>query len=183
MILPIRTKITLALPEIFQPFLPQSIDSTFATASIADTVRIWNWHYYAGPLWVVGMLCFLGWHIFQHLRFLFAIKRWSEEIEDSDVLEQFALTKGELRIRNHITIKFCPCIKTPMMIGLLHPAVLLPQVDFSQNELPLILKHELVHYKRKDLWYKTLMMIALAIHWFNPVVHLMVKSEIGRAHV
>ena len=69
------------------------------------------------------------------------------------------------------------------MIGLLHPAVLLPQVDFSQNELPLILKHELVHYKRKDLWYKTLMMIALAIHWFNPVVHLMVKSVLSLCEI
>lgn len=177
LILPVRAKITLTLPEVFHPNLPQSINAaTSGTAAIADTVKVWDYYQYAVLLWVAGVLCFLGWHLFQHLHFLSAVRRWSEDIESADVLEQFNLTKVELRIRDRITIKSCACIKTPMVIGLLHPVVLLPQINFSRDELPLILKHELVHYKRKDLWYKVLMMIALAIHWFNPVVHIMARS-------
>ena len=179
LILPVRAKITLTLPEVFLPILPRSIDAAASgTVDIADTVKTWDWHQYAGLLWAAGVLCFLGWHLFQHLRFLSAVRRWSEDIKDSAILKQFILTKAELGIRDRITIKSCACIKTPMMIGLLHPVVLLPQIDFSQDELPLILKHELVHYKRKDLWYKVLTMIASAIHWFNPVVHIMVGSAL-----
>lgn len=177
LVLPIRLKISITLPEAFQPILLQATDTATPGAAMAvNAVKTWEWHQYAGLLWAVGTFVFLAWHLFQYLHFLSAVKRWSEDIKSSDVLEQFALAKAKLGIRNHITIKSCACIKTPMVIGLLHPVGLLPQIDFSQDELPLILKHELVHYKRKDLWYKALMMLALAIHWFNPVVHLMVRA-------
>ena len=184
LILPVRTKITVSLPEVFQAVLPQSMAATASgTAVIADTVKTWDWHQHAGLLWAVGVLCFLGWHLFQHFRFLSAIRRWSEKTEDACVLKQFALTKAELKIREHIAIKSCACIKTPMVVGLLRPVVLLPQYGFSPDELSLILKHELVHYKRKDLWYKVLIMIASAIHWFNPVVHLMTKSVMSLCEI
>ncbi|MCM3700046.1 M56 family metallopeptidase [Paenibacillus macerans] len=39
-----------------------------------------------------------------------------------------------------------------------------------------MLKHELIHFKRKDLWYKSLVFVAAAMHWFNPAVYLMAKS-------
>jgi photosystem II stability/assembly factor-like uncharacterized protein len=60
-----------------------------------------------------------------------------------------------------------------MTIGFVCPVVLLPAMDFSADELSFILKHELVHCKRKDLWCKGLVLIATAMHWFNPVVYLM----------
>lgn len=184
LLLPIRTNITLELPKFLHTILPQTIGTTAPdTAAITKTVNTWDWHNYAGILWAAGTFCFLGWHFFQHLRFLSAIRRWHEEIEDTAVLELFAKVKAELKIREHITIKSCVCIKTPMMVGLLHPVVLLPQVDFSQDELPLILKHELVHYRRKDLWYKALMLLTMSIHWFNPVVHLMVKSVLNLCEI
>jgi len=40
----------------------------------------------------------------------------------------------------------------------------------------MILKHELIHYKRRDLWYKLLVLAATALHWFNPIVRLMAKA-------
>ncbi|WP_243626520.1 M56 family metallopeptidase, partial [Candidatus Cryosericum septentrionale] len=41
----------------------------------------------------------------------------------------------------------------------------------------MILKHELVHYKRGDIWYKLLMICANAVHWFNPLVYLVVTAS------
>ena len=58
-----------------------------------------------------------------------------------------------------------------MMTGFVKPRILLPDADFTTDELRLILKHELVHYKRRDLWYKGLVLAANAIHWFNPAVY------------
>lgn len=184
LIIPVREKITLTLPKVFQSILPQSINTTTSgTVAITGTINIWDWHQYAGLLWAIGVFCFLGWHLLQHLRFLAAVRRWSDDIKDSAILKQFILTKSELGIRNHIAIKSCACIKTPMGIGLFHPVVLLPQIDFSQDELPLILKHELVHYKRRDLWYKVLIMIVSALHWFNPIVYFMVRSVLNLCEI
>ena len=41
-----------------------------------------------------------------------------------------------------------------------------------RSDICLILHHELVHYKRKDIWYKWLFQAALCVHWFNPLVYL-----------
>jgi len=46
----------------------------------------------------------------------------------------------------------------------------------ADDELRFILKHELVHYKRKDLYYKFLVLIATAIHWFNPFIYLIERA-------
>ena len=35
-----------------------------------------------------------------------------------------------------------------------------------------MLHHELVHYKRHDIWYKWLFQAALCVHWFNPLVYI-----------
>lgn len=184
LLLPVRAKIALTLPEVFQPILPQSINASVSgTAAVADTVKAWDWHQYAELLWAVGVFCFLAWHFYQHLRFLSAVRRWSDDIKNVDILKQFVHTKAELGIRDRIAIKSCACIQTPMVIGLLRPVVLLPRINIPLDELPLILRHELVHYKRKDLWYKVLMMIASAIHWFNPIVHLMVRSALNLCEI
>ncbi len=46
----------------------------------------------------------------------------------------------------------------------------------SEEELSFILEHELIHYKRKDVGDKSMVMLAAAIHRFNPVVYLMARS-------
>lgn len=60
-------------------------------------------------------------------------------------------------------------VDTPMTLGLLRPVVLLPRA-FSEEDLPLVLRHELCHIKRGDLWYKALFLLCAALHWFNPLV-------------
>jgi hypothetical protein len=59
-----------------------------------------------------------------------------------------------------------------MLVGLIKPRILLPSTGLAEDELRLILKHEFIHCKRKDLLYKFLVLTAKAIHWFNPVVYL-----------
>ncbi|MBZ4037903.1 hypothetical protein K6T82_24370, partial [Flavobacterium sp. 17A] len=86
---------------------------------ISNATNTWDWLQYIVLLWEIEIACFLGWHTFQHLRFLSAVKRWSEDIEDTAILELFTRTKGELGIQDNIILKSCACIKTPMLVGLL----------------------------------------------------------------
>ena len=66
--------------------------------------------------------------------------------------------------------------KTPMLIGLLRPVVVLPDNSYTKDELAVILTHEMVHYKRKDLAYKMLAFFAQALHWFNPIGFVITKQ-------
>lgn len=60
----------------------------------------------------------------------------------------------------------------PFLLGLLRPCLVLPgpEAGLSGEDWRNLLRHELVHYRRRDLWYKWLGLLACGVHWFNPVV-------------
>jgi beta-lactamase regulating signal transducer with metallopeptidase domain len=60
---------------------------------------------------------------------------------------------------------------TPVLLGFLKPLIVLPDVEFSDTELDMVLAHELVHLKRKDVWLKFAVLVANAAHWFNPAAY------------
>lgn len=183
LILPIRGNIKLKLPQFLQAVIPQNQGQVVSSAVVANTVAEWGWFQYVQLLWAVGAAAFIIWHLASHLRFLSAAKRWSEEVKDPALLKIFEYTKARLHIKKEVPVKRCACIKTPMVVGLVRPVVLLPPDVFSLDELRLILKHELVHIKRKDLWYKIVMLSALALHWFNPFIHFAVKEALNLCEI
>ena len=63
-----------------------------------------------------------------------------------------------------------------MVTGFFQTVLLLPREDYSEQELEMIIRHELVHYKRHDIAYKMLLMFAVAVHWFNPLVWIMTQE-------
>ncbi|WP_302496173.1 M56 family metallopeptidase [uncultured Flavonifractor sp.] len=62
-----------------------------------------------------------------------------------------------------------------MLAGVFRPVLLLPE-DAGGQGLRYALLHELVHYRRRDIWLKTLVLWVNAVHWFNPLVWRMVRS-------
>ena len=134
------------------------------------------WWQVAAGIWLVGVILFLAYHIIKHYCFVKMARRWSEKITDEEVLTLFEDLKREMGITQQIEYYLCSSTGTPMMIGFLHPKILLPSTKFTKNELRFIIKHELVHHKRKDLLYKYLLLVATAVHWFNPIVYVMVKN-------
>lgn len=66
-------------------------------------------------------------------------------------------------------------IQTPAIFGLLHPKILMPEVDYSEKEINYILCHEMLHYYRHDLMVKVLCEFLCVIYWWNPVVFLLRK--------
>ena len=127
-------------------------------------------------LWVGGAVSFLIYHFVKHYRFTRLITRWSKIIDDKELLSVLRELKDEMGISQPIGLKFCSTVGTPLITGFVRPCILLPKTDFSPDEMRLILRHELVHHMRKDLWYKSLVLIATAIHWFNPVIHRMNRT-------
>ncbi len=65
---------------------------------------------------------------------------------------------------------------TPMIMGLRKPTIVLPDIRYGEKELAMILSHELVHLKRGDLPVKFLMLVANAVHWFNPAAYSLNKQ-------
>lgn len=79
--------------------------------------------------------------------------------------------------------------KTPFVIGVLKPAVILPAsiLDADDETISICIRHELQHIKKSDMVYRLLSLIAVCVHWFNPFCHwfrkeLVVVSEICCDH-
>ena len=66
-------------------------------------------------------------------------------------------------------------LKSPCLVGIVRPAILLPR-ELPAEALSWALAHELTHLRHRDTWYMLLMNLARCVHWFNPLVWLMVRA-------
>lgn len=64
----------------------------------------------------------------------------------------------------------------PKIIGVFHPIILIPLDQMEEQELRVVLYHELIHYKQKDVWLKHLIYVAKVLYWFNPIIYIMDKQ-------
>ena len=127
-------------------------------------------------LWLSGMAVTVLWHLVGWLRFQSYLRRWAVPAEAPAFLP--ALLE-ELELPVSVRLLSCPGLEGPMMTGLLRPTVLLPQGDTDRDALWFILRHELTHFKRRDIPYKALLLCAGVVHWFNPLVWLMLRAAEG----
>lgn len=125
--------------------------------------------------YLMGVAGFLAVQGISFLRFRRTVRRWSREVTRSDyraLLEDTALSLAVKPPRMVI----CPAVTTPAVTGLFRPTLLLPHEDYAQAELRFILRHELCHLKRHDMFFKVILLMANAMHWFDPLVYLMLRQ-------
>ncbi len=125
-------------------------------------------------LWIAGSLIFFAANIFRHIHFCRAVKQVEKPVT-SDKTGTFAEICAQTGMKKKVKISIVPGIATPMITGFFRPKILMPNRKFERDELRLILKHELTHFKRGDLWFKLLFIFARSIHWFNPIFILISK--------
>lgn len=129
-----------------------------------------DWGAILGILWLAGTGISLFIKMKNYLCFTSAIKRGSEPVMDNTVMA--GELEEKLRMRKGTAIYKSGKVSVPITVGLFHPVIVLPEEKWDLKDLQMVLHHELLHVKRKDLWYKWAYQLLLCIHWFNPVLHL-----------
>ena len=127
-------------------------------------------------IWITGAVIVCGWNIAMYIRFTVRSKLWNRKIKDEFVLNLFEELKKEMGIPEKVKLYENRLIKSPMMVGFAKPRVLLPSEALLPEEYEFVLRHELTHYKRGDIGYKFLLMLAASIHWFNPAIGFMCRN-------
>jgi beta-lactamase regulating signal transducer with metallopeptidase domain len=122
-------------------------------------------------VWFIGM-CICG------LFFLLMYFRNRREFRTSLPITEDRITTWMMNhtLRRHIQIRQSDRIQTPLTYGIIRPIILLPKGTEQLDELHLqfILTHEYVHIRRFDALTKLVFIAALCVHWFNPLVWIMV---------
>ncbi len=127
-------------------------------------------------VWMIGSLVFISMHLASYLFYKRQVVGRGTIIEDAGILHQISELKHELHITGTVRAVEYPEADSPMIIGFLKPVLVLPEEPYSSEEQFFILKHELVHLKRGDVFFKLLFVAANALHWFNPLIWIMQKE-------
>ncbi len=134
------------------------------------------WSYMIFAIWLTGVMAYFMYQIHTYYRFKKTLYRWSDDILDTNIKYTFENIKKTMDIKTNVSLKQSYVIDTPMLIGMTKSTIVLPHRNYNSHELRFVLTHELVHYKRKDMWVKALTMVATAMHWFNPLLYVISKA-------
>lgn len=66
--------------------------------------------------------------------------------------------------------------KSPCIMGLNHPYLLLPDINYGKEEFRYIILHEYMHMKHKDIACKLIIDLLCTICWWNPIFYFMKKE-------
>lgn len=124
-------------------------------------------------IWLLGVIVYTSVSVIRFFRWKRTILRLSKP---SPYYDAFVSTFAEEMEIGPVEVRISDAVSSPMMIGLFKPTILLPIRHYAYDELRLIIKHELTHYLHRDLWFKLLLILCRAVHWFNPFMVLFARS-------
>ncbi len=106
---------------------------------------------------------------------LFSLRRYFKQQATDAKASDWTLL-GRLDHAGRLSIKRIPDLAVPMLSGLFHPTIYLPDTDFSEHQLFYIILHEYTHWKNRDLWMKLFVQLLCIVFWWNPFVYLLRKD-------
>lgn len=124
-------------------------------------------------VWAVGAVGVMVWKIGSHLAFRRRILKNAVPVTDRQTLHVWEIELERAWIRKcKWKLVQSSAVTTPLSIGLSNRAtrVVLPMRAYTQEELSLILRHEIIHISRGDPEAKFFLTFCTAMCWFNPLM-------------
>jgi len=137
-----------------------------------------NWDSFIVVAWL-GIAAL--WLVFQILAYRVSYQKalLSSKLAGAGVKSQAECTAQNIKLRKLPRLRICARGGSPMVLGLFKPMVVLPasfEADFATTERNMILAHEMMHIKRRDLWASFGVLLFRALQWPNPLVHIAAHS-------
>ena len=135
-------------------------------------------------IWLLGFVFSIARYAYSYILFRKMLKRWGTPVEDEGTLAQLQKIQEEMRIKNKVRLLHYPMSQSPMLIGFSDILIVLPESDYTEEELQLVFRHELTHYKHYDVLINLLAILVKSLHWFNPIVRLACREtqEVGEMY-
>ena len=138
-------------------------------------------------IWIGGIIC-IAFNTFRNYRTLYGVMRCLPNLLDtpdngiSTILTEICKTDPVPHpVKKVIRTKY---VSTPCVMGFFSPVILLPDLEFTKEELYCILQHELSHRRHKDLIWMLVTEALYMINWWNPFISLLRTqiTEISELH-
>ncbi|MDE6591432.1 MAG: M56 family metallopeptidase, partial [Oscillospiraceae bacterium] len=141
--------------------------------SAAAIQRLWL-------VWLGVALLLLIRKITAYQGFVKYIKAGCVEVADVELLDKLAQVGAQAGVKRPVELCTNNLISSPLLLGFFRPCIVFPTVDLPEADFEYTIRHELTHYKQRDMFYKWLVQFTICVHWFNPLVWWMGR-EINRS--
>lgn len=122
-------------------------------------------------IWIVGSIILFLQSISQYITLK---QKYSacNSIKKSNIVHIVDNINIEFNRKKIFAIVECCDVSSPLVFGIIHPCIVLPNISLTDDEWYYILKHELSHYYHGHLILKLICEIMCIIYWWNPATYI-----------
>ena len=131
-------------------------------------------------VWLVTALILLTRKITIYQGFVRYLMAGRTEVASPELLDRVAEISEKNGVKRPVELYTNGLVSSPLLLGFFHPCIVLPTADLPEKEFEFTILHELIHYRRRDMFYKWLVQLTVCLHWFNPLIYA-ISHEINRA--
>ena len=153
--------------------LPISAKETTVAASASETAVNRLLSLLPGLLGIIWIAGALGIACFLLVRYARCLRAFALSLPDDDARIVRFLREHPLRRR--VQVRVSDAVASPLSYGVLRPVILLPKsMDRNDDQaLHFVLLHEMTHIRALDAVRKPLLLLALCLHWMNPMIYVL----------
>lgn len=123
-------------------------------------------------VWVIGFVVVFVGKFISHFIFRHRVMSASIPVRDSDILALFDQELKRLEYYRPVRLVKSAAVTVPLSMGTMKRTrvTVLPNREFTQQELEFIFQHEIHHIRRGDVNNKIFFAFCQALCWFNPLI-------------
>lgn len=155
------THIVFAEKETMKDLVYHFIANTSIISSIVD-------------IWLIGVIIYLIINICLYGKWLWGIHNKGQLLEDTAWLNLLEEVCREQEVSDTIIIASYSGIPQPCTTGITKKYILIPVFlldSLDLYEMKMVLLHEVMHIKRRDVSLKIFITVLNSLHWFNPLFY------------
>ena len=132
-------------------------------------------YHFLPQIWITITILLLAYNLFMYINFLSREKKYFCKVYNKEI--DFIISNiCNILGLNKVDYKFSDSITTPMVVGLFKKTIILPSDITSIENYDMVLKHEIIHIKNKDIECKFLLLFLRIVYWFNPIIYKFVEQ-------
>lgn len=161
---------TVAVENILSPYY---IALSYPVFPGVPSSTIWNCLIF---IWLAGIGALWLYKICHYKKIIHCITLFQGEDWDK-VLGKYCLDKEKYKGIEQVKLIYSDYVKSPCVIGIKYPCIILPNIVYKRNHLHYIILHELIHIQNKDIVWKIGVDLFCVFFWWNPAIWYL-KREI-----
>ncbi|MGN0335824.1 MAG: M56 family metallopeptidase [Lachnospiraceae bacterium] len=130
----------------------------------------------AAGVWILGLGAGIVFRFVQYRKLKYILKE-NYPIEDSQCQKMIQEYKAKYK-QGRVDFYHNDLTDFPICTGGFHPKIILPVKNYTEKELHMVLEHEMNHIRGHDLMWKKMGLLVSFIHWWNPLVYLLLRKLI-----